>query len=306
MTQRWPDFFVIGAMKAGTTTLHDYLVGHDQIFMVHPKEPGYFSQPKVYAKGDDWYLSLFKEAGVNQLWGDGSTCYSRWPTFPDVPERIYQRNPQAKFIYVVRDPVKRAYSHYRHRMEEVAVYGGEFKDFAQAIKDDEEMLMAGKYAEQLKRFWKYFPQEQFYIVDFKRLVIEPQAVLKEICLFLNISTAEVLDVEQKVSNQAGEGLAEHKAQSVVKSIRQFPVVKWVFDLLTPDARAKLASTASTVVSKSPWGKRLVKEYVQNIPPASEADLEFLRLYYSSSNNELTQLTGLSTESWESPAVKPAA
>ena len=306
MPGRWPDFFVIGAMKAGTTTLHDYLVDHNQIYMAAPKEPGYFSQPNVYARGDQWYLSIFQDAAENQLLGDGSTCYSRWPTYPNVPERIYQRNPSSKFIYVVRDPVKRAYSHYRHRMEEVAVHGGEFKSFSKAIEDDEEMLMAGCYSRQIEHFLEYFPLKNFYFVDFRRLVQEAPEVLNEIYQFLGVEAAEYVPDSKKVSNQAGEVLASHKSRHLARAVRNLPVLKWLFDLMGPNFRAILSDQASDIFSRSPWGKKVAQEYIGKIEPATEEELNFLREYYKQPNIEFTQLTGISSSSWESPAAEPAA
>ncbi|WP_317931349.1 sulfotransferase [Halioxenophilus sp. WMMB6] len=301
MEKRWPDFFVVGAMKAGTTTLHDHLASNSHVFMVRPKEPGYFSQPDVYARGDEWYLSLFANAGQEQCWGDGSTCYSRWPTYPDVPARIHARNPNAKFIYVVRDPVKRAYSHYRHRMEEVAMHGGEFMTFSQAIERDEEMMMAGRYADQLQRFLEFFPLDRFYIFDFQQMVANPQAVLTEVFNFLGVPLEGSGAIESKTSNQAGEVLVRRRINNSIKSFRRLPVVKQVFDLMSPDMRKGLSNFASKTAQASPFGKRIAKDFLEEIKPPTAAEIEFLSNYYAAANSEFTALTGCSTASWTAPS-----
>ena len=118
MSGRLPDFMLIGAMKSGTTTLHAYLSRHPGLFLCTPKEPGFFSRDERYARGLDWYRELFTDAQPEQLCGEASTCYSRWPHFENAAPRIAADVPGAKLLYITRDPVERAYSHYRHLMEE--------------------------------------------------------------------------------------------------------------------------------------------------------------------------------------------
>jgi len=299
MNRRWPDFFIIGAMKAGTTTLHDYLEEHKNIFMVDPKEPGYFSQPKVFSKGDDWYLSLYDSAEKNQLLGDGSTCYSRWPTYPDVPNRIFERNPNAKFIYIVRDPVKRAYSHYRHRMEEIAAFGGEHISFETAIETDEEMLMAGNYAVQIKQFLEYYPLDSFYILDFEELINMPENVLKGIFEFLGIKDIDIKNTSHKMSNQSGTVVKRIKISNKLKNIRRSKFIKPFFDIMTPEMREKIFNFASRVSENSVLGKNIAEKYVKEVKPPNSEDLEVLCRYYEKRNIEFNELTGFSIEHWSS-------
>ena len=113
---RLPDFLIIGAAKSATTTLYEYLTRQQAIFMSPEKEPCYFSHDDVYAKGEDWYRSLFAGARDDQICGEASTTYSRWPQYPHAAERIARAIPQARFIYVMRHPVERIYSFYGHRM----------------------------------------------------------------------------------------------------------------------------------------------------------------------------------------------
>jgi CRISPR-associated endonuclease Cas1 subtype I-B len=75
------------------------------------------STDEVYQRGETWYRSLFRHAGTDQLCGESSTCYSRWPHFGDVAGRIARDLPNVKLIYIMRHPVDRAYSHYAHNMQ---------------------------------------------------------------------------------------------------------------------------------------------------------------------------------------------
>ncbi|MGI9457226.1 MAG: hypothetical protein ACR2NU_11740, partial [Aeoliella sp.] len=95
-TARVSDFVVIGAMKAGTTTVFEYLSRHPQVFMADPKEPNYFSMDDVHSRGMDWYRGLFAEASDEQICGEASASYTRYPRFPQSAARMAELLPDAK------------------------------------------------------------------------------------------------------------------------------------------------------------------------------------------------------------------
>src|SRR5262249_60849256 len=95
-----PDFIVIGAMKSATTTLHEQLARQSGIFMTRPKEPNFFSDDEVRARGWAWYGSLFRPAGAGDLRGESSTHYTKLPTYPRAVERMVRDLPRLKLIYV--------------------------------------------------------------------------------------------------------------------------------------------------------------------------------------------------------------
>ncbi|PYC46421.1 hypothetical protein DI396_15600 [Litorivita pollutaquae] len=107
------DFFIIGAAKAGTTSLHARLQAHPDLFLTEPKEPEFFARDDRYEAGIDSYAALFTDAKPGQLRGDASTLYSLAPLFPKTAERIKTHCPEAKFIYMLREPVNRAVDHNR-------------------------------------------------------------------------------------------------------------------------------------------------------------------------------------------------
>jgi Sulfotransferase family len=119
-----PTFFIIGAPKAGTTSLNFYLEQHPEIQMSEVKEPAFFAPPLGSATSKlglsrvdmidslDRYERLFDP--TMRVRGEGSTNYAEYPFRQGVPERIKERVPEAKFIYMVRDPVARTVSHYDH------------------------------------------------------------------------------------------------------------------------------------------------------------------------------------------------
>ena len=112
---RLPDFVIVGAAKSGTTTLREHLLRHPDVFMCQPNEPCFFDANANWSRGLDWYKGLFAPADDDQLLGESSTNYTRYPQVLDVPHRIHDAIPGAQLIYIMRDPVLRTYSHFVHR-----------------------------------------------------------------------------------------------------------------------------------------------------------------------------------------------
>lgn len=110
---QWPTFFVAGAAKSGTSSLHAYLAQHANVFMTEVKEPHYFAFDDRYLHGRAWYRSLFSQGMRATARGESSTGYM---VFPRVPERIQRDVHDPRFIFVLRNPVDRCYSHYRWMM----------------------------------------------------------------------------------------------------------------------------------------------------------------------------------------------
>ena len=96
-----PDYVLIGAMKCGTSTLAAQLGAQPGIFMTEPKEPNFFSDDANFAKGTDWYASLFAGAAGEDLTGEASTHYTKRPELPETVTRLKAHVPQAKLVYML-------------------------------------------------------------------------------------------------------------------------------------------------------------------------------------------------------------
>jgi hypothetical protein len=205
-----PNFFIIGAAKAGTTSLHYYLEQHPQVQMASNKEPNFFSGPAngiPYPLGRvetiDAYEDLF-DASV-PVRGEASVSYANYPRRNGVPERIREAVPEARFIYLVRDPVKRAVSHYQHRiawMGERRPPGEVFGDLSDPY---DVCLCPGFYARQLERYLEVFPEERVLVLDQADLLADRGEVLREVFSFLSVDEefhsdafeAELLNSKQR-------------------------------------------------------------------------------------------------------------
>jgi hypothetical protein len=189
-----PTFFIIGAPKAGTTSLHHYLNQHPQIQMSENKEPRFFAGPEnsvPYAPGkvDDIeeYEQLFDSA--ISVRGEASTDYAIHPRREGVPERIKELVPEAQFLYLVRDPVARTISHYQMRV----AFLGERRSLQEALSDFSDphspYIWPSLYASQLERYLRHFPQEKIMVVDQADLLAERRSTLREIFTFLSVDDA---------------------------------------------------------------------------------------------------------------------
>ena len=177
-----PTFLVIGAMKAGTTSLWEYLGSHPDVFMAEEKELNFFSGQ--WSRGLEWYESHFEAAQGFKAIGEISPSYAMVHYFP-APERIASVIPDAKLIYVLRDPIERMVSAYLHWVAE----GREQRPIDQAFQEDLNYLHMSRYAYQLEQFLEHFPRERILLVLSERLRDARSATMDEIFRFIGVDPA---------------------------------------------------------------------------------------------------------------------
>lgn len=193
-------FFVVGAQRCGTTSLHHYLTKHPQICMGSKKEIHYYSVDGNYAKGKDWYLSKFKNCTEAQITGDSSPLYMY---LDSVPARIVKDYKNAKLIFILRNPIERAWSHYSLQLKK----GIEFLSFEEAIRKENSRieqnfykkrkfsyLDRGKYILQIKRYLAHFSKEQMLFIFSKDLKNNPNKVMNTIFKFLEIEQVDYQNI----------------------------------------------------------------------------------------------------------------
>jgi hypothetical protein len=174
-----PTFLVIGAMKAGTTSLWGYLSEHPQVFMAPEKELNFFSGQ--WSRGLEWYESHFAGAGDAIAVGEISPSYGMVHYFP-VPERIASVIPDARLIYLLRHPIERMVSAYLHWVAE----GLEQRPIEQAFLEDLNYLHMSRYAFQLERFLEHFSRDRVLLVLSERLRDERPSTLRDIYSFVGV------------------------------------------------------------------------------------------------------------------------
>ena len=205
-------------MKSGTTSLHEYLNEHPQIAMSTEKEPGYFVEELSLDKDNSWYQSLFENTTNELYFGESSTHYAKYPTYDGVAERIKNYNPEARLIYIMRDPFERMKSHYWHEVR-AAHSGGEIHDIKTAIKLRSDYLDFSNYALQLEQYYKHFPKEQIHVITFEELVKQPNKVTKEIYEWLQISAETDHSLEGQAFNSQPEQLQGAAGLGILNKIQ---------------------------------------------------------------------------------------
>ncbi len=196
----WPNLFVVGAPRSGTTSLYKYLEMLPDVCMSTVKEPHYFNaalDPRgplaaslSIVRDEQKYLRLFDHAGPRKVVGEATPTYL-WD--PVVPSRIKAKVPDAKIVMILREPIERAHSHY---LTDVRL-GLEPRPFSQALTEDHAnadkvlgrahlYIEQGLYADQVERYLDTFGKKQIRIYLFEDFTCQPSKVMNELCKFLDV------------------------------------------------------------------------------------------------------------------------
>ena len=285
MTKPRPNLFIVGAMKSGTTSLHAYLDSHPQIYMSEFKEPEYFAKESVLSNGEEWYLDLFATAKDASVIGESSTVYTNFPHFmTGVPERIAQFNPEARFIYLMRDPVQRTISDYWHRV----CWFGETRDLFTAVQTDPIYTNISNYALQLEQYFNIFERDRLAIYTFEELTTNTLEVVQKLFAWLGVDATFVppnLQQRRNVTHQ--EILLNNKTllNSIIRS-------KQVRETLKPLFSPQILALA----------KRLTGQYVDRNSPETtiliDKTIEFLKPIQSEQVTTLSKMLNRRFPEWK--------
>ncbi|MGR3540285.1 MAG: sulfotransferase domain-containing protein [Hasllibacter sp.] len=174
------DFVIIGAMKCGTSTLAAQLSGREGLFVTTPKEPNFFSDDAVHARGLAWYEALFEDAEPGAIKGEASTHYTKITTHPRALERLAAVLEAPRLVYLIRDPVARAVSHYIHEWT-MGVMGG---DVDAAFEAHPELVDHGRYGMQIEPWAARFGTGRILVSSLEAMKADPQGVLDRVGAFI--------------------------------------------------------------------------------------------------------------------------
>jgi hypothetical protein len=225
-----PNFLVIGAMKAGTTSLYHYLRGHPHVFMPPVKELDYFAREPRSSHGIEWYRRQFAPAPAEAIAiGEASTLYTKHPRFPGVPERIAAQIPHARLIYLVRDPIERIRSHYQHQV----ALGAERAPLEDAIFRDPIYLDTSRYAMQIDRYLEVFASDQLLVLTSERLRGDREAAVREIYTFLGVDSNHLpVSIDREFYRSADRTTHSPFAWRVRRTLKhRFPILKRAKELV---------------------------------------------------------------------------
>ncbi|CAN5188688.1 hypothetical protein BH20GEM2_BH20GEM2_17550 [soil metagenome] len=206
-----PDFLIVGAQKAGTSSLYHYLSQHPQVMPAYSKEVHYFDTQ--YRRGESWYRASFphrlERAMREKILKSPTVTGEATPYYlyhPHAPQRIASDLPEAKLMVLLRNPTERALSHYHHTRRRAL----ESLSFEDALETEPERLGPelarmredpfynsdphrifsyfdrGIYVDQLQRYAEHFPRRQMLVLQSEQLFRDPQAAINRVLEFLDL------------------------------------------------------------------------------------------------------------------------
>jgi hypothetical protein len=312
---REPNFFIVGAPRAGTTSLYHYLGEHPDIYMSPLKEPCFFSseirpenfearlRPRAIQWEEDvrkyldgpmdskrfggivreWpdYLRLFSKATTQRALGEASVNYL-WSKA--APGNIASRIPRARIIIVLRSPAERAFSQYLYWIT-CGMTTKSFRDYVRAslrIHAEEigiykPFLEVGLYAEQVQRYFDHFPREQVGIWFYEDIKLRQPEFLREVFEFLEVDTTPI----QNTSKRYNEPLIPRMAKPT-QVLRRTGILK-AAKQLTPKS---LRSAMRRAFFKPAGSTKLAQK-----------DKEVLFDFYRSDIHRLEQILGCELSAW---------
>lgn len=294
-------FFVLGAAKCGTTSVHRYLDQHPEVCMSEPKEPTFFEFDREFEQGVEWYRRRYFSHYQGERWcGDAR---QRNLFLPWVPPRIHRQFPRAKLIVLVRNPVERAHSHYwhnvRHDREPLsfsdAVYedvrrirsGRRLRTSAERRRYQEEAdpsglyrtyLDSGYYAEQIQRYLEEYSRDRLRVVVYQSLVESPATVCRELFAFLDVTQDVPLDVTPRNVGYRPRSRWLHRAMYYGGALR---LAEWI-----PASLKRLLKRANRAGETGEGMDELVRLWLHE--------------HFESHNRALREALDLDLEHWRHP------
>jgi hypothetical protein len=294
---RKPNLFVIGAMKSGTTYLNKLLGAHPAIFMCAPEEPSYFVDPRQlrtlwpdawdlgFWRSEERYLRLFSAGGDAVLLGEASTNYSKRPLVDGVPERIHAFNPDARFVYLLRDPVERSISHYWHMVR----YHAERRPILEAIKAEPQYVDVSHYAMQLSPYLDLFDPDRVAVITFEQLIRAPVPTMRRLYNWLGLDD-EAADGSgfNRPENVTPEVMRMAAWFGVLQTIRQSRPIRLLIPYLPRAIRERAARAATIPVQRHDVDTSDARAYLR---PIQRLQTEALSRLIGRSFPEWTTLYG---------------
>lgn len=296
--------FIVGAAKGGSSWLHHALSLHPEIACSSPKEPLFFESE--YELGIDHYWNTYYKGWK----GERYACEGRVAhlLLPFIPERIAKEFPDAQILVTLREPVSRAYSHWWMRH----VNGQERLSFEDALAENLRLIEEGRsfyglegerywrslirpdrtgtnhrvyldcgyYAEQLSRYYNYFPASQIHILFFEDIRESPELVIDKVCASLGLE----LDARAR------------RAQA--RNVHVSPIAIPLFRL---DQRLKLSSLFPKDFRE---GFKSLLNRISKQPEIPPHTKQWLQEHYRAHNLKLAQLLGRTLDGWNSKLPSP--
>jgi len=280
--EKWPNFFIVGAPRSGTTSMYEFLKRTPGVYMSSHKEPHYFSSFKPQymfgniVRDERKYLSLFKDSKNELAIGECSTSYLWDEKSCDL---IKNKIPNARIVIMLRNPVQRAFSHYLMR-----IGGGQAHSFSEVIKialkaPKEDyyttiIVNGGFYYEQVKRYLETFGNQQVKIIFFEEFIKDPKKIVKELLKFLGVD-GEPPESIQTVHNEftipRGKIITSLMQTKIARRIgEQMP--NWLYEPFVKNVISKKGNKPKILSEDSLFLKDLYRNDIEKLKKISGREL----------------------------------
>ncbi|MFV8819486.1 sulfotransferase family protein [Haliea sp. E17] len=274
-----PNFFVVGAQKCGTTSLHEYLRVHPEIYLPEQKETKYFVNNEIYSKGIDYYEREFFDRWQGEpLVGEIDPEYMYFERGLERIEKHFDISA-LKFIFLFRNPVDRAFSHYlmtyRRGFEDLSFEEALEAEPERIIRDDWHRMQysyfdRGLYARQLERFFRIVKPSQMHFILSDKLASRPTEELAHCLKFLGLNPTEKIIVPEEKFHRAAVPRNVHFLHLILNE----GWYKKVIRILLPNDKIRLGlrekilhwneRSGADLVVPLELRKRLLADYAEDI------------------------------------------
>lgn len=230
-----PNLVIVGVHKCGTTALHNYLGLHPQVFMSRTKELNFFVEELNWSRGLEWYEPRFDQRAAEEgvrVFGESSPSYANYPKVQGVAERMASTIPDAKLIFMVRDPVERVISHYR--MERArgpaqrSLVDSALKHFRNPF------VKQSMYWLQLRQFVEHFPMSRIMVLSQEELLEARRRTLRRAFEFIEVDpTFDHPEFDELHNTTDGREIAAFGARAALPQLPED--LRWrLIEHLRPD------------------------------------------------------------------------
>jgi hypothetical protein len=289
------DLAIVGAQKAGTTSLKNYLMEHPEIYGHLQTEFAYFRNPSEYEKGwentcEVYFPDLEKNFSKKLIIKNAGLYDSE-----DAVRRLHDHNPEMHIVFSVRNPIDRAWSSYTMEVS-AGWFKQDFEDIRSSIAKASEgeidqmyrlFIRLGLYSDHLQTFLNYFPKQQIHVYSFEQLKSRPAEICKSIFEILEVD-ADFTPEVNRVHNKTAKAKSTWLAEQIMKLRRNHNPVKRFAKKILPQKMFTRIGQGLNEFNKS-------EKRFEEMPEDIRAELQsFFKPY----NEELSRLTGLKTEHWK--------
>lgn len=305
LDEHWPNLFVPGAGKSGTSSLHAYLGLHPNIAMSKEKEPSFFTDTKGITKRKAYYLDLFKSNKKVLYRGESSTGYM---SSPAATKNIKAYVTQPKFIFILRNPIDRAFSHFRW----MTSLGYEKQGFKEAINSDisgtkhaktsvafgsKHYYQEGLYAKWISKYVNAFGKQNIHVITSERLRETPLHTLNSCFHFLGIDALSDLQPINLNPTSGRKASRRYRLTNYLLFGKHLVSIKRAYSAILPGRIRIFIRQKMSALQKHTINTDFHNDDKEMYPVLSQSQRDWLKDLYAEEVKKLKGMTGNEYQKW---------